>query len=390
MKYLTFLLKKVDVRVLIGLLTILSLVSIVFFYFAVNSHGAGFTDAYSRLNISRRITDSLTPGLAQIGGVWLPLPQVFIAPFAAINFLYFSSLAPIFVSAPSYILGGYFMYQLVRRLTKSRTASLASLLIYAFNPNLLFLQTTAMSEPLFLCSLLGCAYYFTKYLTQKDNQVKILILSAFWAFIASMTRYEGFLLAIFLLGVVFISTLFKTRKIRSAEGTTVLVATVAILGIILWHLYSWAIFGDPFNWAKIYSGKRAVVSSVADIPADFYGVSENKGKIMNVFQNLFLSVFQMTNFILVPFVTISIPALIVMMVRKTKTLQKRSLQAGLVCLLLLAPTGFIVLSGLAGGSLIKAPVTTLSSLWDTTYHFESEYNVRYGIVAMPLSPTQKL
>jgi hypothetical protein len=115
MKYLTFLLKKVDVRVLIGLLTILSLVSIVFFYFAVNSHGAGFTDAYSRLNISRRITDSLTPGLAQIGGVWLPLPQVFIAPFAAINFLYFSSLAPIFVSAPSYILGGYFMYQLVRR-----------------------------------------------------------------------------------------------------------------------------------------------------------------------------------------------------------------------------------------------------------------------------------
>ena len=39
-----------------------------------------YGDALSRMNISRKILDNLTPGLAQLGNVWLPLPQVLMLP----------------------------------------------------------------------------------------------------------------------------------------------------------------------------------------------------------------------------------------------------------------------------------------------------------------------
>ncbi len=34
-----------------------------------------YGDAQSHINISKRAVDSITPGFAQLGGVWLPLPH---------------------------------------------------------------------------------------------------------------------------------------------------------------------------------------------------------------------------------------------------------------------------------------------------------------------------
>src|SRR5438105_3858191 len=41
-----------------------------------------YTDGRSKLNMARRIFDSQTPGFGQIGGVWLPLPQLIMALLA--------------------------------------------------------------------------------------------------------------------------------------------------------------------------------------------------------------------------------------------------------------------------------------------------------------------
>ena len=40
-----------------------------------------YGDAVAHLAISRRILDAKWPGLAQLGGVWLPLPHILMLPF---------------------------------------------------------------------------------------------------------------------------------------------------------------------------------------------------------------------------------------------------------------------------------------------------------------------
>src|SRR5215471_12780685 len=40
-----------------------------------------YGDAVAHINIARRVFDSQTPGLLQLGTVWLPLPHLLMAPF---------------------------------------------------------------------------------------------------------------------------------------------------------------------------------------------------------------------------------------------------------------------------------------------------------------------
>lgn len=333
------------------------------------------------MNISRRIVDSLTPGIAQIGGVWLPFPQILISPFSAIDALYFRGIAASFISSPAFIIGGYFLYRILRTISKSRGVATTGTILYATNINLLYLQTTAMSEPLFLCSLLGCVYYFFKYMKKEGNRLQTLILSGCWAFVASFTRYEGFLLVILLMILVFLASWAKTKKYRSAEGATLIVGTVAMLGIIIWNVYSWAIFGDPLNWAKIYSGQKAVVSTVTAVPTDFYGVAQDKGQILTVFKNLYLSIFQMSNFLLIPVTAFSLVGLSVFFILNKK--RKKHLSVLAILALLFSPALFMILSGVEGGSLMRGPDINLGMLFNTSYHMLSEYNIRYGILTFP-------
>src|SRR4030081_208487 len=40
-----------------------------------------YGDAVAHINIARRVFDSRTPGLLQLGTVWLPLPHLLMVPF---------------------------------------------------------------------------------------------------------------------------------------------------------------------------------------------------------------------------------------------------------------------------------------------------------------------
>src|SRR5581483_7217215 len=62
-------------------------------YFHVQGLTLLYPDAQARLLIARRVIDNPTPGLAQLGGVWLPLPQVVMLPLIWIDPLYYSGWA---------------------------------------------------------------------------------------------------------------------------------------------------------------------------------------------------------------------------------------------------------------------------------------------------------
>src|ERR1700689_1317371 len=66
---------------LVWLAVFVSVFSFLFYY----RHGDVllYGDAVAHINIARRVFDSKTPGLLQLGTVWLPLPHLLIIPFIA-------------------------------------------------------------------------------------------------------------------------------------------------------------------------------------------------------------------------------------------------------------------------------------------------------------------
>src|SRR5436853_55458 len=71
-----------------------------------------YGDAESHLNIAKRVLHSLTPGAAQLGGIWLPLPHVLMLPFVFFDPLWRTGLAGSIVSGICYLLSCIFIYKL--------------------------------------------------------------------------------------------------------------------------------------------------------------------------------------------------------------------------------------------------------------------------------------
>src|SRR5579872_3453481 len=138
-------------------LALLSAAAVWFFY----AHGwlLYYGDAEAHLNIARRIFDSETPGYDQIGGGWLPLPHLLLLPFVHVDSWWHSGIAAAFPSAICFITGGTFLFAAARRLFQSTSAAAAATAMAALNPNLLYLQSTAMSEAVFFAALMALLYF---------------------------------------------------------------------------------------------------------------------------------------------------------------------------------------------------------------------------------------
>ena len=141
--------KTSDIKVVGWTALILAVSATAYFYFhdLIVSYG----DAESHLNIAKRVVSSITPGFAQLGGIWLPIPHLMMVPFVTNDFLWRSGLAGSIVGGFSYIVASIYIYKTMFLLTKNRAASYVAYLVFALNPNILYLQATPMTElPLIL------------------------------------------------------------------------------------------------------------------------------------------------------------------------------------------------------------------------------------------------
>src|SRR5207245_6480247 len=141
------------VGVLTGLCSLVSF-SIYFRHGDVLLYG----DAIAHINIARRVFDSRTPGLLQLGTVWLPLPHLAMIPFLVSDRLWRTGVGGSIPSMIAYVFGAVGILRLVRGMFRAsggprngaRFAAWCAVLIYAANPNLIYLQATAMTEPIYL------------------------------------------------------------------------------------------------------------------------------------------------------------------------------------------------------------------------------------------------
>jgi hypothetical protein len=134
-------------------------------------HGAmlNYGDAVAHLHIARRVFDSRTPRFSQLGSVWLPLPHILLLPFVQNYFWWATGLAAIIPSSLSYVASCVGIHRLARNWLDPAPAALV-LLFFALNPNLLYLQTTAMTEPLFLCEFIWIVVWLVEWRAAIDSE----------------------------------------------------------------------------------------------------------------------------------------------------------------------------------------------------------------------------
>jgi hypothetical protein len=222
-----------------------------------------YGDAEAHLNIARRVLDSRTPGPEQLGTVWLPLPHILMLPLVLHDNWWRNGLAGAIPSAAGFIAAGSFLFAAARRLYASTAAGVTAALLFALNPNMLYLQSTPMTEAMFAASLAALLWSTVWY---RDSQSGWAVLCAGVASnAASLTRYEGWFL------IPFVALYFLVTARRKSHA--LVFAILAALGPLAWlahnqYYYSNALefYDGDFSAQAIYA--RQVAAGVARYPGD--------------------------------------------------------------------------------------------------------------------------
>jgi len=147
-------------------------------------------DARGHLVVARRIADSITPGWQQVGAVWLPLPHVLNALPVQIDWMYRTGASAVALSVVAHVLALTSIALLVFRLTRSTPAAIAAAAVFGLNPNVLYLQSTPMTEPL----LLGMTLAGVAALTMPvPSPVEVQRIGGILLALACLTRFEAWL-----------------------------------------------------------------------------------------------------------------------------------------------------------------------------------------------------
>src|SRR6266849_2382232 len=85
-----------------------------FLYYVRHGDLLLYGDAVAHINIARRVFDSRTPGLLQLGTVWLPLPHLLMLPFLLSRWLWQTGIGGSIPSLFAFLLSGVGIFRLVR------------------------------------------------------------------------------------------------------------------------------------------------------------------------------------------------------------------------------------------------------------------------------------
>ncbi len=231
---------------------ILSFVALALCY----SHGylLLYGDAVAHLGIARRIFDSRNPGLSQLGGVWLPLPHLLILPFVQKMEWWQNGLAGAWPSLLCFIASAVGIYRLARRMMTPRWA-LAATAFYALNPNLLYLSTTAMTEPLFLAELIWLTL-FTMECTVAIRESRYSLVNRRLIYIALLivaavfTRYDGWILGAAAWCIVTWCLAHHREVWRKVAPSFILFTLLSIAAPLSWLAYNQHFYHDPLDFMR--------------------------------------------------------------------------------------------------------------------------------------------
>ena len=256
-------------------------------------HGAmiNYGDAIAHLHIARRVFDSRLPRFSELGSVWLPLPHILLLPFVQSYSWWATGLAGVVPSALAYIGSCAGIYRLARNWLRPAPAALA-LVFFALNPNLLYLQTTAMTEPLFLCEMIWIVVWLVEWRAALDSETatagcerwpapstqsssiarttRLQVCIAIALVAAIFTRYDGWIIAFIAWSGIAIALFRRAaagERSRLAAPAFWLASIAIIAAPILWFAYNSVCFGDWLYFARgPYSAHAIELHTAANAP----------------------------------------------------------------------------------------------------------------------------
>lgn len=277
--------------VLPGVLSIGLLFS-VYLYNLDNHSLLYYGDSVSHLVRTREFIDSINPGLfEQLGTVWLPVPHLLLLPFSLIDSLFKTGFAGLAVSLPSLAITSVFLCKIIKiQIGDISYIAIAGALLYASNPNILYLGIISMTEAPFMLFFVASAYYFQKWVVLSPNyadlqeeakssvlqkklfslsQINIstssrqslysLIKCSVFISLATLCRYEAWIIPVFLVPFVTIAVAKKNKNGSSGyysyydlknKVAIILISILSFSGIALWLMWNTYHHGDPLEFSN--------------------------------------------------------------------------------------------------------------------------------------------
>lgn len=328
-----------------------------FILFYKNGLGLAYNDARSHLDIGRRVVEGLKPGFAQLGSVWLPLPHLLMVPTIWDDFMWHTGLAGALQSMLSFVFTSYLIYQILKKFGVNVLGRVVGVFIFVSNLNILYLQSTAMTELLLIATFTAAIYELIN--LYQDGQVLTLVRAAFWVMLSTLIRYDGWFLLLYGAFLVFIYG-YRSKDLKKGEGMFVFFCTLAGLGVVLWILWNALIFKDPLYFAFGPYSAHAQQEQLNEA-----GVLITKGNVwLSVLTYWYAMVYNSGAFI----VLLSLIAAVAFFLDKNI---KAPLKIAATSLLV--PLAFNVLALYLGHSV----------LFVQNLNGNSWFNVRYGILMVP-------
>ncbi|HEV2687724.1 MAG TPA: glycosyltransferase family 39 protein [Bryobacteraceae bacterium] len=219
-----------------------------------------YGDAEAHLNIARRMVDSRTPGYDQIGTSWLPLPHLLTLTLVSDDRLWRSGLAGAIPSAVCFVIACVFLFAAVRRASKSSSVAFGATGLLALNPNVLYLQATPMTEPVFLAA--SMALFYCTILFRDTQSFGAVIGAGLAAMLATLSRYEGW----FLIPFVTLYFLFAARRRKLIVA--VVFGAVAALGPLYWLAHNWWLYSNALEFYNGPYSAQAIYRTTGTYPGD--------------------------------------------------------------------------------------------------------------------------
>src|ERR687898_3091498 len=202
-----------------------------------------YGDSVSHLVRAREFVDSISPGLfEQLGTAWLPLPHLLLLPFTLIEPLFRTGFAGTALSLPCLAITSVLLYKIIKSHLNIGYVAIVGALLYATNPNILYMGITPMTEAPFMLFFVGAAYFFMRWMSgprkylflnsnnkgkglglaslparrsgsqsygQSSHVFLDLIMCSIFVSLATLCRYEAWILPLFFVAFVLITVIRK-------------------------------------------------------------------------------------------------------------------------------------------------------------------------------------
>ena len=163
----------------------------------------------------------------------------------------------------AFVITARYLYMLTKAITGSRVAGLAAAALLVTNVNMLYLQSTPMTETLLLACIAAAVFHL--YVWSGTGRYSQLGATSVAIMLATLTRYEGWVLC----AVATVVVALTARRLRPgythSESHLIFFGVMAFSGIIGWLAWNGIIFGNPLNWQNGEYAKSSLWVSAGEV-----------------------------------------------------------------------------------------------------------------------------